>query len=78
VQRTGLIGESKAGAVALFCEVVCMHSSRGNCIGLGGNLHVCRGSSLWFSSFVLVVFCSLLELVFVSVVSSRCPCLRGP
>jgi hypothetical protein len=25
---------------------------------------VCRGSSLWFSSFGLVVFCSLLELGF--------------
>jgi hypothetical protein len=41
-----------------------------------GSLHACRGSSLWFSSFGLVV-CSLLEYSFVSDVSSRCPCLRG-
>jgi hypothetical protein len=36
-----------------------------------------RGSSLWFLSFGLMVFSSLLELIFVSVVSSHCPCLRG-
>jgi hypothetical protein len=34
-----------------FLQVVSMHSSRGSCIGSGGSLLVCRGSSLWFSCF---------------------------
>jgi hypothetical protein len=59
-----------------FHQVVCMHSSRGSCIGWGG-LHVCRGLfvvfELWFCGLR-----SLLEHSFVSDVSSRCPCLRGP
>jgi hypothetical protein len=46
---------------------------RGSWISSGGSL-------LWFSSFALVFcfcgLCSLLEVVFVSVVSSCCPCLR--
>ena len=44
---------------------------------LRGSLHMCRGSS-----FVLPELCALwcapCELCFVSAVSSRCPCLRGP
>jgi hypothetical protein len=71
VRWTGLTGQSKAGAAALFCEEACMHSSRGSCIGLEGSLHVCRGSSLWFLLFAYACF-------FVSVVSSHCPYLRGP
>jgi hypothetical protein len=57
---------------------------RMECIRLGGvalaqeELAGVQGGSLWFSSFGLVVFCSLSELVFFSVVSSHCPCLRGP
>jgi hypothetical protein len=43
-----------------------------------GSLHVCRGSSLWFFEFWFGLLCSLLEHSFVSNVSSRCPCLRGP
>jgi hypothetical protein len=39
---------------------------------------VCRGSSLCCSSFGLVVCAVCLSMVFVSDVSSRCPCLRGP
>jgi hypothetical protein len=38
-----------------------MHSSRGSCIG-SGELARVHWSSLWFSSFGLVVFCSLFEL----------------
>jgi hypothetical protein len=42
-----------------------------------GSLHVCRGLfvvfELWFGGLR-----SLLEYSFVSDVSSRCPCLRGP
>jgi hypothetical protein len=59
-----MTSESKTGAAALFFEEVCMHSSRGSCIGSGG-LHVCRGSSLWFSSFGLV-FCALCSSLFLS------------
>jgi hypothetical protein len=43
-----------------------------------GSLHVCRGSSLWFFELCFGGLRSLLELCFVSDVSSRCPCLRGP
>jgi hypothetical protein len=43
-----------------------------------GSLHVCRGSSLWFFEFCFGGLRSLLELCFVSDVSSRFPCLRGP
>jgi hypothetical protein len=46
-----------------FHQVVCMHSSRGSCIGSGGSLHVCRGSSLWFSSFSLVACALCLSIV---------------
>jgi hypothetical protein len=43
-----------------------------------GSLHVCRGSSLWFFKLWFGGLRSLLEHSFVSDVSSRCPCLRGP
>jgi hypothetical protein len=43
-----------------------------------GSLHVCRGSSLLFFELFFGGLRSLLELCFVSDVSSRCPCLRGP
>jgi hypothetical protein len=59
------------------CEEVCMHSCRGSCIS-SGVACICAGELFVVSSFGLVGFCSLCELVFVSVVSSRCPCLRGP
>jgi hypothetical protein len=60
-----------------FLQVVCMHSSRERCIGskdlacVQGELFVVF--ELWFGGL-----CSLLEHSFVSDVSSRCPCLRGP
>jgi hypothetical protein len=43
-----------------------------------GSLHVCRGSSLWFFELWFGGLRSLFEHSFVSDVSSRCPCLRGP
>jgi hypothetical protein len=43
-----------------------------------GSLHVCRGSSLWLFELWFGGLRSLLELCFVSDMSSRCPCLRGP
>jgi hypothetical protein len=63
----------KAGLMQLLCfhQVVCMHSSR-------GELHWFRGSSLWFFELWFGGLCSLPEHSFVSDVSSRCPCLRGP
>jgi hypothetical protein len=51
-----------------YFQVVCMHSSR-------GSLHVCRG---WLFELCFGGLRYLLELCFVSDVSSRCPCLRGP
>jgi hypothetical protein len=60
------------------CQVVfCMHSSR-ELHWFRGSLHVCRGSSLWFFELWFGGLHSLLEHSFVSDVSSRYPCLRGP
>jgi hypothetical protein len=39
---------------------------------------VCRGSSLWFFELWFGGLRALLDHSFVSDVSSRCPCLRGP
>jgi hypothetical protein len=61
-----------------FLQVVCMHSSRGSCIG-SGELACVQGELLvvffepWFGGL-----CSLFKHSFVWVVSSCCPCLRGP
>jgi hypothetical protein len=57
-------------------QPVCMHSSRGRCIGSGGACMCAGGALCGFSSFDLVVCALCLSLVFVSDVSSRCPCLR--
>jgi hypothetical protein len=48
-----------------FCSQ-CWHLFR-------GSMHMCVGALVCFGGL-----CSLLELAFDSVVSSRCPCLRGP
>jgi hypothetical protein len=61
VRWSGLTGQSKAGVAALFHEVVCIHSSREVAL-VQGSLNVCRGSSLWFSSFSLVVFALCLSM----------------
>jgi hypothetical protein len=68
---------SKLMQLLCFLQVVCMHSSRGSCIGSRGAC-MCAGGALcafvlWFGGL-----CSLLEHSFVSDVSSRCPFLRGP
>jgi hypothetical protein len=54
------------------------------CIRLGG-VALVQGelACVWWELFLVFevwigCLCSLLELVFVSVVSSCCPCLRGP
>jgi hypothetical protein len=77
VVLTGLTGQGWVVAAALYQVVSRMHSSRGSCIGSGGSLHVCRGSTLWFFELWFGGLCSLLEHSFISDVSSRCPCLRG-
>jgi hypothetical protein len=46
-----------------FLQVVCIHSSRGELHWFRGSLHVCRGSSLWFSRFGLVVCTLCLSMV---------------
>jgi hypothetical protein len=74
---TGLTGESWVVAAALFQVMFCMHSSRGSCIGSGGACMCAGGALCGFSSFGLVVCALCLSFVFVSDVSSRCPCLRG-
>jgi hypothetical protein len=63
----------RAELMQLLCfhQVVCIHWFK-------GSLHVCRGSSLWFFEFWFGGLRCLLEHSFVSDVSSRCPCLRGP
>jgi hypothetical protein len=58
-------------------QLVCMRSSRGRCIGSKGAC-MCRGSSLWLFELCFGGLRSLLEFCFVSDVSIRCPCLRGP
>jgi hypothetical protein len=67
---TGLTGQSWVDAATLF-------SSSGLHAFVQGELHWFRGLfvvfELWFGGL-----CSLLEHSFVSDVSSRCPCLRGP
>jgi hypothetical protein len=60
---TGLTGQSRADAAALFFQLVCMHSSRGELHWFRGSLHVCRGISLWSSSFGLVVCALCLSIV---------------
>jgi hypothetical protein len=69
----------RAKLMQLLCfhQVVCMHSSRGSCIGSGGAC-ICAGGALCGFRALVGDFCSLLEHGFVSDVLSRCPCLRGP
>jgi hypothetical protein len=43
-----------------------------------GELTCVQGSSLWFFKLWFGGLLSLLELCFVSDMSSHCPCLRGP
>jgi hypothetical protein len=75
VRLTGLIGQSKVEAAAQFCDVVCMLSSREVAL-VQGELACVHGElfvvfELWFDCL-----CPMFELVFFSVVSSCCPCLR--
>jgi hypothetical protein len=51
--------------------------SRGVCFGSGGAC-ICPGELFVFFELWISGLCSLLEHGFVSDVSSRCPCLRGP
>jgi hypothetical protein len=60
-----------------FLQVVCMHSSKGSCIGSGGACMCAGGAFCGFQALVGGLR-SLLEHGFVSDVSSNCPCLRGP
>jgi hypothetical protein len=61
-----------------FQVVFCMPSSRGSCIGSGGACMCAGGSSLCFFELWFGGLRSFLEHSFVSDVSSRCPCIRGP
>jgi hypothetical protein len=75
---TGLTGQSLADAAALFSSSGLHAFVQGELHWFRGSLHLCRGSSLWSFELWFGGLRSLLELSFVSDVSSRCPCLRGP
>jgi hypothetical protein len=75
---TGLTGESWVVAAALFSSGVLHAFIQGELHWFRGSLHVCRGSSLWLFELCFGGLRSLLEPCFLSDVSSRCPCLRGP
>jgi hypothetical protein len=64
-------------AAALFQVVLCMHWSRGSCIGSGGACMCAGGALCGFFELCFGGLCSLLEHSFVLDVSSRCPFLRG-
>jgi hypothetical protein len=74
---TGLTGQSWANAAALFSSSGLHAFVQGELHWFRGSMHVCRGSSFGFRALVCGL-CSLLEHGFVSDVSSRFPCLRGP
>jgi hypothetical protein len=65
VVLAGLTSLSWAVAVALFREVVHMHSSRGSCIGSGGACMCAGGAHCGFLSFGLVV-CALCSSIVLS------------
>jgi hypothetical protein len=78
ILTTGLTGQSWANAAALFSSSGLRAFVPGELYWFKGSLHVCRAElfvffELWFGSLR-----SFLEHSFVSDVSSRCPCLRGP
>jgi hypothetical protein len=75
---TGLTSESWVVADTLVSSGVLHAFVQGELHWFRGSLHVCKGSSLWFFELWFGGLCSLLEHSFVSNVSSRCPCLRGP
>jgi hypothetical protein len=69
----------RAELLQLPCFKLCFACFRpGELHWFRGSLHVCRGSSLWFFEISFGGLRSLLEHNFVSDVSSRCSCLRGP
>jgi hypothetical protein len=77
VVLTDLIRQSSASAATLFCEEGWMLSSRGVVLVQGE--HACVQGELFIVLELWIGgFCSLLEHVFVSDVSSCCPYLRGP
>jgi hypothetical protein len=76
--HTGLTGQGWVVAAALFSSGVLHAFVQGELHWFRGSLHVCRGSSLWFFELWFGGLLSLLKHSFVSDVSTRCPCLRGP
>jgi hypothetical protein len=63
VLSTGLIGQRWADATALFLSSGLHAFVQGELHWFRGSLHVCKGSSLWFSSFGLVVCALCLSIV---------------
>jgi hypothetical protein len=63
VAATGLTGQSRADVAALFLSSGLHAFVQGDLHWFRGSLHVCRGSSSWFSSFGLVVCAHCLSIV---------------
>jgi hypothetical protein len=63
VVLTGLTGQGWADAAALFSSSGWHAFVQGELHRFRGSLHVCRGSSLWFSSFGSVVCAFCLSIV---------------
>jgi hypothetical protein len=63
VWLTGLTGQSKAEAIALFWQCGLHAFVQGELHWFWGSLHVCKGSSLSFSGFGLVVCALCLSIV---------------
>jgi hypothetical protein len=63
VVATSLTGQSWAGAAALFLSSGLHAFVQGELHWFRGSLHVCKGSSMWFSSFGLVVCALCLSIV---------------
>jgi hypothetical protein len=63
VALTGLTGQSRDDVAALFSSSGVHAFVQGEFHCFRGSLHVCRGSSLWFSSFGLVVCALCLSIV---------------
>jgi hypothetical protein len=77
VVMTGLTGVSwSCCSCPVFKWSACIHPGGGALVQ--GELACVQGGSLWFFELCFGGLRSLLELCFVSDVSSRCPCLRGP
>jgi hypothetical protein len=82
--NTGLTGGGDRSNQSELADVAALFSSSGRHAFVQGELHwfrgacMCAGGALCGFGALFGGLRSLLEHCFVSGVSSRCPCLRGP